>query len=763
MAGRARFPHVFKPLDLNHGRVTLKNRVLMGSMHTGLEDVETGGRLEDMAEYFAARARGGVGLSVTGGIAPNNAGRVTYMAAKLSTAREMRKHQCVAEAVHSEGGKIAMQILHSGRYGYHHWAVAPSAVKSPISMFKPKALSGGDVERTIDDFVTCAQLASEAGYDGVEIMGSEGYLINQFIAAEANKRTDDWGGAYEKRIRFPIEIVRRTREALGPDPIIIYRLSLLDLVQGGSTWAEIELLAQEVERAGASILNSGIGWHQARVPTIATSVPRGGFAWVTKKLMGKVDIPLIATNRINTPATAEQVLADGYSDMVSMARPFLADPAFVHKAAEGREDEINSTCFPLVVFFLRSTHPPTHPPTSSLSSPSLWPVACISCNQSCLDHVFQSKRASCLVNPSAGYEKDLVLRPVAEQTKAKLKVAVVGAGPAGLACAVSCAERGIDTHLFDKDSAIGGQFNLAKRIPGKEEFFETLRYFGKQIELQGVTLKLDHEVDRAQLHAAGFTHVVLATGVTPRAVTFPGADHPAVVSYLDVLTGKATLAPDAKVAVIGAGGIGFDVSEFLSHPGGKLTEHGPKPGIADDAQIKSFANEWNIDLDNEQRGGMTKNEDKSDGVAREIWLLQRGKGKVGANLGKTTGWIHRTSLKQRGVHMMRGVKYVKFDDQGMHIERNGKPEVLPVDNVVVCAGQLPNRQLWDEAQADSESDAKFFLIGGSQEASELDAARAIDQGTRLAAVIDTASTGDVFSRPVTLSSVVFQKVQSFMK
>ncbi|GBG31985.1 12-oxophytodienoate reductase-like protein [Hondaea fermentalgiana] len=727
-----KFPHLFKPLELNKGRVVLKNRALMGSMHTGLEEETKNGSLEAMAEFYGARARGGVGLLVTGGISPNNAGRVTYMAAKMSTPSDRDKHKAVTEAVHAEDGRIAMQILHSGRYAYHHWAVGPSPLKSPISMVTPKALSSSDVEDTIDDFVRSAELAGEAGYDGVEVMGSEGYLINQFITAEANKRSDKWGGAYENRIRFPIEIVRRIREALGPDFIVIYRLSMLDLVQGGSTWEEIELLAREIEAAGASIINTGIGWHQARIPTIATAVPRGGFAWVTKNLMGKVDIPVCTTNRINMPSTAEDILREGYADMVSMARPFLADPNLIEKARQGDEAGINT---------------------------------CIGCNQACLDHAFQGKRASCLVNPFAGYETELKLAPISDDLRKSSKVAVVGAGPAGLACAVSCAERGFETTLFEKDADIGGQFNMAKRIPGKEEFFETLRYFSTQIHRKGVDLQLNRAVSIEDLDAAGYTHVVLATGVAPRQVSFPGSDHSKVVSYVDVLCGKVKVGK--RVAIVGAGGIGFDVAEFLSDPEGKgLTEKGPDPGLAKPSALEAFAHEWKIDLSNSTRGGLAPSDEaESDQThsPREIFLLQRGKHKVGANLGKTTGWIHRTSLRHRGVNMLRNVKYVKVDDDGFHIQVKGKDQVLDVDHVVICAGQVAQRALWDKAQAKTSGDTKYFLIGGSQEASELDAKRAIDQGTRLAAVIETARTGDVFNQPVPLFVKIFEKVQSFIK
>jgi len=704
----------------------LKNRVLMGSMHSGLEEVLNNGKLEAMAEYFAQRAKGGVGLAVTGGIAPNKAGRVSYGAAMMTSGHDADKHKVVTNEVHKEGGKIALQLLHAGRYAYHHLTVAPSAVRSPISMFTPSALSSAQIINTIEDFVRASELAGEAGYDGVEIMGSEGYLINQFIALESNKRTDSWGGCYENRIRLALEIVERTRQALGQDFIIIFRLSMLDLVKGGSTFEEVVHLAKELENAGVSIINSGIGWHEARIPTIATAVPRGGFAWVTKKLMGKVKVPLCTTNRINMPSTAEEILEKGYADMISMARPFLADPAFVAKAEAGKEDEINT---------------------------------CIGCNQACLDHVFVLKRASCLVNPFAGFESELKLEPLSEVERNRIKIAVVGAGPAGLACAVSCAERGIPTTLFEKESKIGGQFNLAKSVPGKEEFFETLRYFNKKIRLVGVDLRLSTEVKIDDLK--NFTHVVFATGVQPRKVKFDGSDHQKVVSYVDVLNGQIEVGQ--RVAVVGAGGIGFDVCEFLSHPHGKsLTQEGPKPGLASEDEIDEFASEWQIDLSHEKRGGLSSSK-RALQSPREIYLLQRSKSKVGGKLGKTTGWIHRNSLRKRGVKMLKGVKYVKVDDQGLHIEVNRKPQVLEVDQIIVCAGQLPERTLWDEARkGKGDSERQFFLIGGSEEATELDAKRAIDQGTRLAANIEMAKTGQVFNQPVPLASRLYVKFSGFM-
>lgn len=670
------YPHLLQPLDL--GFTTLKNRVLMGSMHTGLEEEKNG--YQRMATYYAERAKGQVGLIVTGGIAPNRAGWVAPFAAKLSTQAEARQHRIITEAVHSEGGKIAMQILHAGRYGYHPLAVAPSAIKSPISPFKPWALSNGGVKRTIKDYVRCAVLAREAGYDGVEIMGSEGYLINQFIVKKTNRRTDEWGGSYENRIRFPIEIVRQVRAAVGPDFIIIYRLSMLDLVPDGSTWEEIEILAHEIEKAGATIINTGIGWHEARVPTIATMVPRAGFSWVTQRLMGKVGIPLITTNRINNPEVAESVLAAGHADMVSMARPFLADPEFVVKAIENRADEINT---------------------------------CIACNQACLDHTFKRKVASCLVNPRACHETELNYLPASK----KKKIAVVGAGPAGLAFSSVAAQRGHEVHLFDADSQIGGQFNMAKQIPGKEEFYETLRYFNKQLNIHGVNLHLGQKVNAQDLVPGAFDEIILATGVFPRALEFPGIEHPKVLSYIDVL--KHHKKTGQKIAIIGAGGIGFDVAEYL------LKEE-QEEGIS----VSAFMDEWGVDMNYQDKGGLKdpsleKNE-------RTIYLLQRSKGKLGERLGKTTGWIHRSSLKKHRVHMLDSVQYLKVDDQGLHITIDDRPQVLEVDNVVICAGQETLRDLYEPL---TSAGLSVHLVGGADEARELDAKRAIDQASRLAARI----------------------------
>jgi 2,4-dienoyl-CoA reductase (NADPH2) len=668
------YPHLTKPLDL--GFTTLPNRLLMGSMHVGLEEVENG--FARMAAFYAERARGGVGLIVTGGIAPNARARPMKGGAMLTTEAEADHHKIVTDTVHQEGGKIAMQILHFGRYSYQSSLVAPSALQAPINPFVPHALSTTEVEETISDFVRCAGLAQYAGYDGVEIMGSEGYLINEFIAARTNQRDDEWGGAYENRIRFPVEIVRRTREKVGKNFIIIYRLSMLDLVEGGSTLEEVIQLAKAVEAAGATIINTGIGWHEARIPTIATKVPRAAFAWVTQKLKGHVSIPLVATNRINTPEVAEQLLADDYCDMVSMARPLLADPLFMRKAEQGRADEINT---------------------------------CIGCNQACLDHTFAGKVTSCLVNPRACHETEMVYQPLVQAKR----IAVVGAGPAGLSFATVAASRGHKVSLFDAASEIGGQFNIAKQVPGKEEFYETLRYFGKQIELTGVDLKLNAPVNVADL--SDFDEVILATGIAPRVPAIEGVTHPKVLSYLDVLRDKK---PVGKVvAIIGAGGIGFDVAEYLSHSG-------TSPSL--DSQ-KFFA-EWGVDTSYSTVGGLCKAEVEAS--PRQLFLLQRKSTKVGDNLGKTTGWIHRTSLKNRKVQMIAGVSYDKIDDAGLHITVDGQQKTIPVDNVILCAGQDPKRDLFDGLKSAGKS---VHLIGGADVATELDAKRAIDQGARLAATI----------------------------
>ena len=671
------YPHLLQPLDL--GFTTLKNRVLMGSMHIGLEEAPQG--YERMAAFYAERAKGGVSLIVTGGVSPNDDGVVFAHGTKLDTVEEAEKHKVITQAVHEAGGKIAMQILHTGRYSYQANNVAPSAIQAPINPIKPKALSSAEVQQTIDDFANCAKLAQYAGYDGVEIMGSEGYLINEFIAARTNHRDDEWGGSYENRIRFPIEIVKRTRATVGENFIIIYRLSMLDLVEGGSSLEEVIQLAKEIEKAGATIINTGIGWHEARIPTIATKVPRAAFTWVTEKLKGSVSIPLITSNRINTPEMAEHVLASGHADMISMARPMLADADFVLKASEGRSDEINT---------------------------------CIGCNQACLDHIFSMKIATCLVNPRACYETELIFK----ETNAIKNIAVIGAGPAGLSFATYAASRGHKVKVFDSNNQIGGQFNIAKTIPGKEEFYETLRYFKRQIELQpNIELVLNHTVTYEELSQANYDEIVVATGVTPRQLQFEGIDHPKVLSYIQVL--KERVPVGKRVAIIGAGGIGFDTAEYLSHEGesGSLNP-------------QKFYDEWGIDTTYAHVGGLKQPElEKSE---REIYLLQRKTAAVGAGLGKTTGWIHRTGLKRRDVKMIAGASYDKVDDQGLHITVDGQTTVLEVDHVVICAGQESYTAMYEQLKADGKN---VHLIGGAKEAGELDAKRAIRQGAELAAVL----------------------------
>ena len=673
----SKYPNLLAPLDL--GFTTLKNRVLMGSMHVGLE--EAPGGYDRMAAFYAERAKGGVALIVTGGISPNDHGVTFQGGSKLDTVEEAEKHKVITQAVHEAGGKIAMQILHTGRYSYQAENVAPSPIQAPINPVKPHALTSAEVQQTIDDFANCAKLAQYAGYDGVEIMGSEGYLINEFIAARTNHRDDEWGGSYENRIRFPIEIVRRTREMVGENFIIIYRLSMLDLVEGGSTLEEVIQLAKAIEKAGATIINTGIGWHEARIPTIATKVPRAAFTWVTRKLKGQVSVPLITSNRINTPEMAEYVLASGDADMISMARPMLADSEFVLKAEQGRSDEINT---------------------------------CIGCNQACLDHIFSMKIATCLVNPRACYETELIFK----ETNVAKNIAVIGAGPAGLSFAIYAANRGHHVTIFEAAAQIGGQFNIAKTIPGKEEFYETLRYFKRQIELQPrIKLLLNRKATFEQLVSAEFDDIVVATGVTPRQLNIPGIDHPKVLSYLDVLRERKPVGQ--RVAIIGAGGIGFDTAELLSH--------GAESGSVNP---EKFYDEWGIDTDYENVGGLKPAHVEQP--QREIYLLQRKAASVGSSLGKTTGWIHRTGLKHRHVKMIAGASYEKIDDQGLHIVVNDKPALLEVDQIIICAGQESHTAMFDELKAAGKS---VHLIGGAKEAGELDAKRAIRQGAELAAVI----------------------------
>ncbi|RFP88585.1 NADPH-dependent 2,4-dienoyl-CoA reductase [Rhodobacteraceae bacterium 63075] len=672
------YPHMLKPLELGH--TTLRNRVIMGSMHTNLEETKDWNRV---AEFYAERARGGAALMVTGGIAPNHEGGVFPGAAGLYTDADIANHKIVTDRVHAAGGKIAMQILHAGRYAYGPDCVSASPVKSPISPFAPKELDEAGIEKQIADFATSAANAKKAGYDGVEVMGSEGYFINQFLVTHVNKRTDRWGGSYENRMRLPIEIMKRVRAAVGEDFIVIYRLSMIDLVPDGSTHEEVVQLAQEVEKAGADIINTGIGWHEARIPTIATSVPRAGFAWVTKKLMGKVGVPLITSNRINMPDVAETVLAEGCADLVSMARPFLADPHFVRKAEEGRAAEI---------------------------------APCIACNQACLDHTFQGKISSCLVNPRACFETEILLEPAANPKK----IGIVGAGPAGLSTAIACAERGHDVSVFDKAAEIGGQLNMAKQIPGKEEFHGFVDWFGTMAEKHGVTLELGREARAEDLE--GFDEIIIATGVIPRDPGIPGQDMDHVISYVDLLRGKAEAGK--RVAVVGAGGIGFDVSEFLVHEGESPT-----------LDLEDWKEEWGVGDPAETPGGLAPEGPQPDAPARKVTLLQRKSERHGKRLGKTTGWIHRAALKMKDVEMIGGVNYEKIDESGLHVsfgEARENPTLIECDTIVLCAGQVSERSLADALEARGK---KVHVIGGADVAAELDAKRAIDQGTRLAAAL----------------------------
>jgi len=678
MSTETRFPHLLAPLDL--GFTTLKNRVLMGSMHTGLEDHKKD--FPKLAAYFAERAAGEVGLIVTGGIAPGLRGSLLPTPSGLFNRLQLPRHKLVTSAVHAADGKICMQILHGGRYSYHPLSVAPSAIQSPITPFKPKALSSRGVEKQIQNFVRATRLALDAGYDGVEIMGSEGYFINEFTTSHVNKRTDKWGGSTRNRYRIAEEILSRCREVAGKDFIIIYRLSMLDLLPDGNSWDEVVEQAKMAEASGATLLNTGIGWHEARIPTIATMVPRGAFTWVTARMRPEVNIPVITTNRINTPQVAEDILARGDADMVSMARPLLADAEFVKKARQGRPEEIN---------------------------------ICIACNQACLDHTFTGKPCSCLVNPRACRETELNYLP-AKDIKA---IAVVGAGPAGLACATVAALRGHRVSLFDQSDEIGGQFNMAKKIPGKEEFSASLEYYRGEVDRNEVDLQLNTRVSAEDL--AGYDEVVLATGVHPRKIDLPGIDNSKVVSYIDVLTNKVKIG--SSVAIIGAGGIGFDVAEFLSHSDDHHSDSSADP-------LQAFVKEWGIDSSLQARGGVEGVKAQAPKSAREIWLLQRRPGKPGKTLGKTTGWIHRLSLRNRGVHMLGNVNYESIDDQGLHISIDEEKQLLEVEHIVICAGQVSNRDLVSSLEGRGLS---LHIIGGAQKASELDAKYAIREGSELAA------------------------------
>ena len=665
------YPHLLAPLDLGFTR--LKNRVIMGSMHTGLEEAKNG--FERLSAYYAERARGGVGLIVTGGISPNQQGLTFSGAAALDKADKVAQHRLVTDAVHQAGSKICMQILHTGRYAYSPNAIAPSAIKAPINAFTPKAVSSEEIEQQIEDFAYSAKLAQQAGYDGVEIMGSEGYFLNQFIVTRTNHRDDEWGGSYDNRTRLAIEVVKRVRAAVGEKFIIIYRLSMLDLVPEGSNLSEVIQLGKAIEQAGASIINTGIGWHEARIPTIATKVPRAAFTWVTHAVRKHLTVPVITSNRINTPEVAERVLANGDADLISMARPFLADPEFVNKAAANQAERINT---------------------------------CIGCNQACLDHVFNGKTSSCLVNPRACEETRIIIAP----TQAIKTIAIVGAGPAGLACAVTAAERGHKVTLYDAASEIGGQFNIAKRIPGKEEFSETLRYFEVRLKELNVEVKLDTSLTTQALNQMQVDELVLATGVSPRQLALPGHNHAKVLNYLEVIKG---LNVGPKVAIIGAGGIGFDVAEFLTHG-----THEPSTNVT------QFMSQWGIDMTMQARGGVAEIPQNIEASPREIYLLQRKTSKVGAGLGKTTGWVHRTGLQQKKVNMLAGCEYQAIDDQGLHLTVGGEAQVLDVDHIIVCAGQDPNQSLSQGLER------PYHLIGGAQKASQLDAKRAIRQGTLLA-------------------------------
>lgn len=677
----SKYPHILEPLDL--GFTTLKNRIMMGSMHTGLEDRPW--HFGELAEYFAERARGGVGLMVTGGFSPNRRGDLLPLGSKMISSLQVPFHKKVTKAVHENGSKILLQLLHAGRYGYTPFNVAPSAIKSPITPFKPKELTSKQIYKTIDQFVKAAKLAKKANYDGVEIMGSEGYFITQMLNTRTNKRTDEWGGSYENRMRFPVEVVRQVREAVGTDFIIMFRLSMLDLVEDGSTMEEVIQLAKALEKVGVTIINTGIGWHEARVPTIVTSVPRAAFVDVTAKVKAAINVPVVASNRINMPDTAEEILSAGKADMVSMARPFLADPFWVQKVEEDRVDEINT---------------------------------CIACNQACLDHTFENKRATCLVNPRACYETTLIYKSVSNAKK----IAVVGAGPAGLACASTAAERGHDVTVFEARDIIGGQFNYASRIPGKEEFKETIRYWDTMLKKYNVDLKLNHKVTEEELKAGGFDEVVIASGVQPRVPNIPGIDNEKVITYQQLLDQELNL--DKKVAIMGAGGIGFDVGEYLSHEGVSLT-----------LDTDRWHKEWGVDITNEVRGGLVKAEIEPS--PRELALIQRKQTPLGKGLNKTTGWVHRAVMKMKGVEQIRGASYDQVDDQGLHLTitkgEDSAPRILDVDQVVVCAGQESVKGLYDTLKVQDNKGFGLHLIGGAEFAGELDAKRAIRQGCELAA------------------------------